>query len=105
TASNLAVTMAMAGLRVLLIDADLRRPRLHETFNLPNSVGLSTLLSTDPSQISSDMSRGVMPQNLLECLQDTEIPGLRVITSGFVPLNPTEVLGSVAMQHWFEIFK
>ena len=105
TTANLAVTMAMAGLRVLLIDADLRRPRLHEIFNLPNNVGLSTLLSTDPSQLPSDITRGTTPQNLLDCLQDTEVPGLRVITSGFLPLNPTEVLGSVAMQHWFEIFK
>jgi len=104
TAANLAVTMAMAGLRVLLVDADLRRPRMHEVFSLSNNVGLSTLLSADPNEITSEVSRGGMPQNLLECLQDTEIPGLRVITSGFVPLNPTEVLGSVAMQHWFEIF-
>ena len=89
-----------------LVDADLRRPRLHEIFNLPNTIGLSTLLSTDPGQFSSDSSRrGATPQNLLDCLQDTEVPGLRVITSGFLPLNPTEVLGSVAMQHWFEIFK
>jgi len=105
TAANLAVTMAMAGLRVLLIDADLRRPRVHETFGLPNEVGLSTLLSADPNELSSEISRGALPQNLLACLQETEIPGLRVISSGFVPLNPTEVLGSVAMQHWFETFR
>ena len=105
TVANLAVTMAMAGLRVLLVDADLRRPRMHEIFNLPNNVGLSTLLSADPNEVSAEISRGGMPQNLLECLQDTEIPGLRVISSGFVPLNPTEVLGSIAMQHWFEIFR
>lgn len=105
TAANLAVTMAMAGLRVLLVDADLRRPRMHQIFNLPNNIGLSTLLSTDPNEVSAEIARGGMPQNLLDCLQDTEIPGLRVISSGFVPLNPTEVLGSIAMQHWFEIFR
>jgi len=105
TAANLAVTMAMAGLRVLLIDADLRRPRIHETFGLSNEVGLSTLLSADPNEVSAEPSRGAMPQNLLDCLQDTEVPGLRVISSGFVPLNPTEVLGSVAMQHWFDTFR
>ncbi len=105
TIANLAVTMAMAGLRVLLVDADLRRPRIHEAFGLKNEVGLSTLLSADPNEISPDGGRSGLPQNLLECLQDTEIPGLRVISSGFVPLNPAEVLGSIAMQHWYEVFR
>lgn len=105
TVANLAVTMAMAGLRVLLVDADLRRPRIHEAFGLKNEVGLSTLLSADPNEISPDGGRSGLPQNLLECLQDTEIPGLRVISSGFVPLNPAEVLGSIAMQHWYEVFR
>ena len=105
TVANLAVTMAMAGLRVLLVDADLRRPRIHEAFGLKNEVGLSTLLSADPNEISPDGGRSGLPQNLLECLQDTEVPGLRVIPSGFVPLNPAEVLGSIAMQHWYEVFR
>lgn len=105
TVANLAVTMAMAGLRVLLVDADLRRPRIHEAFGLKNEVGLSTLLSADPNESLPDGGRSGLPQNLLECLQDTEIPGLRVIPSGFVPLNPAEVLGSIAMQHWYEVFR
>jgi capsular exopolysaccharide synthesis family protein len=40
-----------------------------------------------------------------DCIQDTEIPGLQVITSGHIPLNPTEVLGSASMQRWFQEFR
>ncbi|NDJ75628.1 MAG: polysaccharide biosynthesis tyrosine autokinase [Chloroflexi bacterium] len=101
TAANLAVTMAAAGLRVLLVDADLRRPRLHTIFKLENNVGLSTLLFADSGE-QGDMQP---PHNLKDCLQETDIPGLRVITSGFIPVNPTEALGSVAMQRWFQEFR
>jgi succinoglycan biosynthesis transport protein ExoP len=106
TTANLAVTMAMAGWRVLLIDADLRRPRIHDIFNLDNNVGLSTLLSINPGDITSGGDdRFHSLRNLDECIQDTEIPGLRVITSGHIPLNPTEVLGSASMQRWFQEFR
>lgn len=105
TSSNLAVTMAMAGWRVLLIDADMRRPRIHDIFNLDNNVGLSTLLSINPGDLADDEDRRRFLRNLDECIQDTEIPGLRVMTSGHIPLNPTEVLGSAAMQRWFQEFR
>ena len=106
TTSNLAVTMAMAGWRVLLIDADLRRPRMHEVFDLDNNIGLSTLLSINPSEMSVEIERNQgLRRSLEECIQDTEIPGLRVITSGHIPLNPTEVLGSASMQRWFQEFR
>jgi Mrp family chromosome partitioning ATPase len=42
---------------------------------------------------------------LQECVQETEIPGLQVIPSGHIPLNPTEVLGSASMQRWFQEFR
>lgn len=106
TTANLAVTMAMTGLRVLLIDADLRRPRVHELFNIENNVGMSALLSADPGEaIPEGEGRLALSRNLKASLQDTQIPGLRVITSGYIPLNPTEVLGSVAMQRWFQEFR
>jgi capsular exopolysaccharide synthesis family protein len=98
--------MAMAGWRVLLVDADLRRPRVHDIFNLDNNVGLSTLLSVNPGDLASDAdNRRRSLRNLDECIQDTEIPGLRVICSGHIPLNPTEVLGSASMQRWFQEFR
>ncbi|MCD4686446.1 MAG: CpsD/CapB family tyrosine-protein kinase [Anaerolineae bacterium] len=106
TSSNLAVTMAMAGWRVLLIDADLRRPRLHDVFDLDNTVGLSTLLSVTPNDLMDPREHGhQIITGLDDCIQETEIPGLRVITSGHIPLNPTEVLGSASMQRWFQEFR
>lgn len=105
TVANLAVTMAMAGWRVLLVDADLRRPRLHEIFSLDNNIGLSTLLSLNPGELAADDGKLGLQQRLAECIQDTEIPGLQIITSGHIPLNPTEVLGSASMQRWFQEFR
>ena len=109
TTSNLAVTMALAGLRVLLIDADLRRPKVHEMFGLKNDVGLTTLLSSTPSMNGShpamDAETGEPIDSLKQCLQTTSIPKLMVITSGFIPKNPTEVLGSVSMRRWIEAFQ
>lgn len=106
TVANLAVTMAVAGWRVLLIDADLRRPRLHDIFNVDNRVGLSTLLSLDPSDLlAAEMPLDRLPPHYAECIQETEIPGLTMIASGYIPLNPAEVLGSANMQQWFKFFR
>lgn len=106
TTANLAVTMAMAGWRVLLVDADMRRPKLHEIFNLDNNVGLSTLLSVNPGDLlASGDERRLFTRSLDECIQESQIPGLQVITSGHIPLNPTEVLGSASMQRWFQEFR
>lgn len=108
TTSNLAISMAMAGLQVLLIDADLRRPRIHEIFDLDNTVGLTTLLSAEPRQAHTQNGDGRSPRlpvNLMDCMQTTALPKLWVITSGFSPANPTEVLGSALLQRWIEIFR
>jgi non-specific protein-tyrosine kinase len=106
TTANLAVTLAMAGWRVLLVDADLRRPKLHEIFELDNQVGLSTLLAVEAGEaVPNSNGNSRLPRSLRGCLQETKIPGLRVITSGFAPLNPTEVLGSTTMQHLYQEFR
>ncbi|MBK9123558.1 MAG: polysaccharide biosynthesis tyrosine autokinase [Chloroflexi bacterium] len=105
TAVNIAATIAQSGLRVLLIDADLRRPRVHEMLGLENQVGLTTLLFDDPvasEVIKSGEDAGLTPA-FLQCLQPSGVPGLRVMTSGFVPSNPSEVLGSRTMRSWFEV--
>ena len=106
TASNLAVTIAQTGLQVLLIDADLRRPKVHEMFGLDNNVGLTTLLFTDPTEqeLAKTGEFAGLPTSFVQCSQQTGVPGLRVITSGFVPSNPSEVLGSTVMRKWFETF-
>lgn len=79
-ASNLAVAMAMAGQRVLLIDADMRRPRGHEVFGLKQQPGLSNLL------IGAAKAGDVM--------QKGPVSGLFVLPAGKTPPNPAELLGS-----------
>jgi succinoglycan biosynthesis transport protein ExoP len=84
TASNLAVTLAQGGRRVILVDADLRRPSIHKVFGLPNEIGLSNLFLGDAPTLDS-------------VLQPTTIEGLKVVTSGPLPPNPAEILDSMQM--------
>jgi polysaccharide biosynthesis transport protein len=92
TAANLAVVMAQAGANTLLIDADLRRPTQHEVFELDNNVGLSLLLSKNPLPLDS-------------VRQNSSIENLRIITSGPLPPNPAELLGSKRMAALLDTLK
>ena len=85
---NLAKAMRERLGRGILIDADLRRPRLHAAFQLDNTVGLSSVLS---GNIDFDSSNGRL-------IRSTGISGLSVITSGPIPPNPSELLGSSKIQ-------
>jgi capsular exopolysaccharide synthesis family protein len=85
TACNLAMALALGGSRVLLIDADMRRPGLHKTMGLPNEVGLSHLL--------------VGQSRVRDVVQRTAEPNLFVITAGRTPPNPSELLASPRMTH------
>jgi non-specific protein-tyrosine kinase len=85
TVANLAIVMAQAGKRVILVDADLRRPMLHEFFQKANKVGISTALSQNNS--------GRLDANLIE----TGIENLRLLPSGPMVSNPAELLGSEHM--------
>ena len=82
--SNLAVVLAQDGKAVVLIDADLRRPMQHTIFQVENSQGLSDLLVDGEAPIDGR-------------LQDTGIENLRLLTSGPLPPNPSELLGSQSM--------
>jgi polysaccharide biosynthesis transport protein len=77
-ATSLAITMAQSGQRVLLIDTDLRRPRLHRTFNAPSRLGVTSVL--------------VGHESLSECVQETSVPGLSLLPCGPIPPNPAELL-------------
>lgn len=81
---NLAQVMAGAGARVLLVDADLRSPSVHTVLGLEGGAGLTTVL----------IGRADLP----DVTQPGGTPGLDVITSGAVPPNPSELLGSTAME-------
>ena len=85
TGINTAFMLAQTGAEVLMIDCDLRRPRLHAQFELPNAKGLTTWLSGE--------------KNLDSLIQTCEKePNLKVLTSGPVPPNPAELLGSEEMR-------
>lgn len=88
TSANLAVVFAKSGQRVLLVDADMRKPTVYKTFSLNNASGLSTVLSTSTS--------------VLEAAQKTVIDNLSVLTSGPKPPNPSELLGSARMNQVME---
>jgi polysaccharide biosynthesis transport protein len=115
TASNLAASIALSGLRVLLVDADLRRPKVHEVFGLSNNLGLTNLLTRkmddenqqanpnpkDTSQISAVLNGNTWQRVIQKC----SIPNLYIIPSGFTPGNPSELLGSMLMKRWMEEFR
>lgn len=84
TICNLAIALAQIGKRIILIDADMRRPSLHKFFGVPNEAGLSTLLQGTG--------------NVTEAFQTTGIENLIVVPAGPQPLNPSELLGSDRMQ-------
>jgi capsular exopolysaccharide synthesis family protein len=84
TASNLAVAFAQQGMRVLLLDCDLRRARLHRVFGINREPGLTELIL------------GYADEDVVTRV--TEIPGLYVIPSGKLPPNPAELLGGEALR-------
>lgn len=85
---NLATTLASAGSRVLLIDADLRRPSCHYAFGVPTDNGLSRFLA---GQVS-----------LAETIRQVEVPNLSFIPAGPTPPNPAELVGSERMRETLE---
>jgi polysaccharide biosynthesis transport protein len=88
TAANLAVTLAYDGLRVLLVDCDIRRPRVHGLFHLPRAPGLMELLtaSTGPGA----------PR--LPAIRDTSVVGLSVLPCGALPSNAANLLSGTRMK-------
>ncbi len=81
-ASNVAISLAQFGRSVLLVDSDLRRPRLHRVLEVDNDVGLTSLIEGRST--------------LNAALHKTKIDGLSVLTSGPIPPNPSELLHSAA---------
>lgn len=83
TVANLAVVFAQQGKKVLLVDADLRKPTVHYTFRQDNYIGLTNVLTKQA--------------RFEEAIRKTDVEGLYVMTSGPIPPNPAELLGSDAM--------
>src|SRR5690625_3594355 len=84
TSANLAIVYAQQGKKTLIIDADLRKPTVHYTFRLSNIRGLSNALIGEAS--------------LSNVIESTDIENLDAITSGPIPPNPSEILGSRRME-------
>jgi len=94
TAINLAVTLAQTGARVLVIDADMRRPTIHSSFGITNERGLCNVLANEMSEAE-----------ILTYIQQETESGLYVLTSGPVPPNPAELVGSEHMQRVLNTLK
>lgn len=86
--SNLAIVMAQTGAKVLLIDADMRKPVQHRNFRVSKTMGLSKILGNLGS--------------LNECIQRDVVANLDLIPSGTIPPNPSELLGSARMTKLLE---
>ena len=84
TACNLAIALALGGSRVMLMDADMRRPGLHRTMGMTNGIGLSHILTGQA--------------RIRDAVQRTSEPNLFVMTAGHVPPNPSELLSSERMR-------
>jgi capsular exopolysaccharide synthesis family protein len=91
TVANLASSLAINGAKVLAVDADLRRPTMHQHFGVQKTPGLSDLI-VGKCQAS-------------EAIQVTRFKGLQVLPCGYVPPNPAELLGSTAMKQVLEALR
>lgn len=83
-AANLALAMAHAGKKVLLIDADMRCPKVHQIFHLRHEIGLSDVATGE-----------ILFEN---AVQTSEIAGLQLLSAGMTPANPAELLGNIAFE-------
>ncbi len=89
---NLALTMGQTDKKVLLVDADLRKPTVNRTFNISNDEGLTTLL----------LEQDIAPNQVIKKISDL---GIYVLTSGPIPPNPAELLGSAKMNQLIQYFE
>lgn len=89
TAVNTAISLAQTGASTVIVDCDMRKPRVHQLLNAPNHVGLSLYLSGQ----NEDLSLLVQPH---------QIPNLSILPSGPIPPNPAELLGSEQMRKLLE---
>ncbi len=94
TATNTAISLAQTGANVLIIDADMRRPRLHSVFDIDNGAGLSTLLSSTLDE-----------REILKYIRRDETTKLNLLTSGPIPPNPAELIGSEQMANLLKMLQ
>ncbi|MBC7795769.1 MAG: polysaccharide biosynthesis tyrosine autokinase, partial [Pyrinomonadaceae bacterium] len=94
TAVNTAISLAQTGAKVLLVDADMRRPRLHAIFSISNDAGLSSILSSQMTDAE-----------VLNTIQQDAATNLYLLPSGAVPPNPAELIGSEQMTRMLNLME
>lgn len=91
TLCNVAATLADAGNKILIMDCDLRKPRIHKFFNLSNAIGVTDILLNG--------------YDYKKFVNKIEYNNISVLTSGHIPKNPSELLSSEAMKKFIELLK
>lgn len=94
TAVNTALSLAQTGASVVIIDADMRRPRLRSIFGIPERPGLSSILSSDVSE-----------KDMVAMVAKDATTGLGILTSGPIPPNPAELIGSEQMRRLLNVLQ
>ncbi|MBC7909145.1 MAG: polysaccharide biosynthesis tyrosine autokinase [Pyrinomonadaceae bacterium] len=94
TAVNTAISLSQTGAKVLVVDADMRRPRLHNIFQIENRHGLSSILSAEMTEAE-----------VLTMVTPYEDSNLHLLTSGPVPPNPAELIGSEQMRRLIRVLE
>ena len=122
TSANLATAISLSGLRVLLIDADIRNPTLHKIFELENEEGLSTLITLDPDDLgdidSDSDDEAPLPEALKALVHAASLPGFWVMPAGQLRSRKsgpqglaelseilTDQRGSARLRKWIEIIR
>ncbi|MHB1415117.1 MAG: tyrosine-protein kinase domain-containing protein, partial [Chloroflexota bacterium] len=119
TSANLAVSLAQAGRRTIVVDADLRRPSLHTIFGINNELGLTTLFLSEPGPpppsapeagptlrtLARKNRRADLQRRIGEILVPARVPKLMILPSGAVPASPGELLGSEKMSEILELLR